>query len=85
MNLYKLYPKYSSSCSPTWISEASRSMEYLTVDELLEKKMINDSTCEFDEMDDVSMKKKMMMAVASTNLTATAADDLMNEEKEESS
>jgi hypothetical protein len=60
-------------------------MEYLTVDELLEKKMINDSTCEFDEMDDVSMKKKMMMAVASTNLTATAADDLMNEEKEESS
>ena len=59
-------------------------MEHLQVDGLLKKKMINYSTCEFDEMDDVSMKK-MMMAVASTNLIATAADDLMNEEKEESS
>ena len=59
-------------------------MEHLQVDELLKKKMINCSTCESDEMDDVSMKK-MMMAVASTNFIATAADDLMNEEKEESS
>ncbi len=81
MNLYKLYPKYSSSCSPTWISEASRSMEYLTVDELLEKKMKYCSMNEFDKM-----KMKLMMAIARATSIATAADDddvhWMNAEEE---
>ncbi len=63
-------------------------MEHLQVGELLRKKVINYSTCESDEIDDVSMKKMMMiMAIASTACSATTAvdDDWMNAEKEVSS
>ena len=76
-----LYPKYSSLCSPTYQSEDSQSVEYLTVDELLEKKS---STNEIDEKKDVSIKTMvMMMAIASTACSATTAvdDDWMNAEK----